>query len=193
MSAGCGHHARENWRRGREGGSDRCGYRQNLWRQSRPNRAITTVGASMTVPPPGTTRGLKVGPAYLYSCMYRYWATNPPSTDMAWPVTNEAASEHIQTTGFGYFLRPAGPADRLGGNQRFAELRMAIGYALHHRRLNQPRADRIDPNAGLSVFQGRSFGQSNHTVLTRHIRRHAGQHRSNRPPRPYSRSPHCPA
>src|SRR5262249_9084662 len=55
-----------------------------------------------------------IAPPLVSLCCFLDWATAPPSTDMACPVTKDAASEHSHTTASaissGFPIRPTGSA-----------------------------------------------------------------------------------
>ena len=96
---------------------------------------------------------------------------------MAVPVTNEAASEHNQTTASaissGCPMRPIGSLASMALMIWSAQLGLGSQNLIDQRCLDRPRADGVDPNAGLGVLQGRGFRQAEDAVFAGRIGRHA--------------------
>ena len=111
-------------------------------------------------------------------------ASTPPSTAMAWPVTNDAASEHSHTIGRGDLLGRAEPADGLHLAHALQRGLVAADEAFEHRRADVARAHRVDPDALLGVLEGHALGEADHAVLAGHVGRQVGEaHQARRPRR----------
>ncbi len=98
---------------------------------------------------------------------------SPPETEIAWPVTEAAASEQSQrtaaATSSGSMKRPWGLAARSGASasaRRAAGLRHdRLDRALQHRRQHVAGADGVDGDAGLRGLERERAGQADDAVL----------------------------
>src|SRR5437879_3584430 len=75
----------------------------------------------------------------------------------------------------GDLLGPAKPPNRLVFHQLFHGFRLTDQHARDHRRIDDPRAHRIDADAPRGVFQSGALSESEHPVLASVIRCPASQ------------------
>src|SRR5918999_696674 len=72
--------------------------------------------------------------------------------------------------GRGDFLGFSHPSNWLLGDYRLAAFGSAAGKALHHRRIDDSRADRVDADVRCRIVECRSFREANHAVLCGNVR-----------------------
>ena len=94
-----------------------------------------------------------------------YWAVQPPSTGIAWPVTKDAASEQSQTTvspiSSGRPILPEGDRPATQGSRPGS----SSMSSLHGGGGDVGGADGVDSYTFVGVFEGGSLGQTNNPVL----------------------------
>ena len=94
-------------------------------------------------------------------------ATEPASTGSATPVTNEASSEHSQTTAAATSAGSPNRRHRLRGE----DLALALGRLVGHQRgHDRAGADRVDADAVVGVLDRGVLGQAEDAVLAGGVR-----------------------
>ena len=95
-------------------------------------------------------------------------AVKPPSTGSATPVMNDASSDTSQRAASAHSSGDAEPADRLRRLVRAPRgigIGARVGELAQHRRIDDPRAERIDPDATLRVVEREGLGEHHDGAL----------------------------